>query len=120
MRYLKHPHREPFWRDTYRLTQGPHTYTVTFDIRPQSLGGFDFCSFTASVDGTVVGGCCGTLHYVPQLEAAALSHWLRTLVDLDAFLSVRPNDVGYLMVEDTREPSLDLLCEALNLTIQRL
>lgn len=120
MRYLKHPHREPFWRDTYRLTQGSASYTVTFDIRPQSLGEFDYCSFTAIVEGTVVGGCCGTLYCVPQVEAAALSHWLRTIVDLDAFLSVRPNDVGYLMVGQDREPSLDAVCDALGLSLQRI
>ena len=120
MRYLKHPGREPFWRDTYGLTRGSQIYTAAFDIRPRSLRGFDFCSFTAAVEGTVVGGCCGSLNFVPQVEAAALSRWLRTLVALDAFPSVRPNTVGYLMVGPDREPSLNTLCAALGFSLQPL
>lgn len=112
--------RPPYWRDIYRAEIGGQVYRIAFDIRPASLGGFDFCLFSAWVDDRVVGGCCGSLNFVPQLEAAALSRWLhRFLTPAHIAAGIVPNAAGYLMLGANREPPLDTLCEALGVLLIR-
>jgi len=108
----------PFWRDAYRLQKAHRTYAVHFDIRPQQLPGFDFCSFTAVVDDVAVGGCCGSLNWVPALEGAALSAWLRPfLTPAHQQAGIVPNDVGHLVLGEDRFPSIAALWDTLGFTV---
>ena len=119
MYYLAPADAPPFWRDCHRVQHGHHVYRLAFDIRPQHLGTFAFCSFTAVVDDCVVGGCCGSLNCVPRLEAA-LSRWLRRFVTpAHRAADVVPNESGYLMLGADRHPPLEALCEALGLILTR-